>query len=62
MTVKTTVTLGEVPAALDAVTTVLTVWTVVGVPEITPVLVFKVKPVARGVAVKLVGLLVAVIV
>ena len=61
MTVKTTVTGVEAPVALDAVTTVLVVPAVVGVPEIRPVLVFKLNPAASGVAVKLVGLLVAVI-
>ena len=60
--VKATVTGAEVPVALDAVTTVLVVPVgAVGVPEMTPVLAFKVRPAASGAAVKLVGLLLAVI-
>ena len=48
--------------ALEAVTAVSVVPVgPVGVPEITPVLAFKVRPAARGDAVKLVGLLLAVI-
>ena len=39
----------------------LNVPAVVGVPEINPVVVFTVKPAGNGVALKLVGLLVAVI-
>ena len=49
-------------APLLAVIVTLVVPVVVGVPEITPVLVFTVKPGGSGVALKLVGLLVAVIV
>ena len=60
--VKTTVTLAEVPVPFVAVTTVLVVPTVVGVPEITPVLAIKLRPAGSGEAVKLVGLLVAVMV
>ena len=61
--VKATVTGAEAPVALDAVTTVLVVPVgAVSVPEMTPVLAFKVRPAASGDAVKLVGLLLAVIV
>jgi hypothetical protein len=49
-------------APLLAVMVTLVVPTVVGVPEITPVLVLTVRPAGSGVAVKLVGLFVAVIV
>jgi hypothetical protein len=49
-------------APLLAVMVTLVVAAAVGVPEITPVLVFTLKPVGSGLAVKLVGLLVAVIV
>lgn len=58
-----TVTGSDAPVALDAVTTVLVVPVgSVGMPEMTPVLAFKVSPAGNGEAVKLVGLLVAVIV
>ena len=49
-------------APLLALTATLVVPAVVGVPEITPVLVLTVRPAGSGLAVKLVGLLVAVIV
>jgi hypothetical protein len=52
----------QVPAPLLAVMVTLVVPAAVGVPEITPVLVLTVRPAGRGLAVKLVGLLVAVIV
>ena len=45
-----------------AVIVTLVVPAVVGVPEIRPVLVLTVSPAGRGLALKLVGLLVAVIV
>ena len=51
-----------VPIALVADTVTLLVATVVGVPEITPVLAFKVNPAGREVELKLIGELVAVIV
>ncbi len=50
------------PAPLLAVMVTLVVPAVVGVPEITPVLVFTVRPGGSGLALKAVGLLVAVIV
>jgi len=50
------------PPPLLAVMVTLVVAAVVGVPEITPVLVFTLRPAGSGLAVKLVGLLVAVIV
>jgi len=49
-------------APLLAVIVTLVVPAAVGVPEITPVLVFTLRPAGNGLAVKLVGLLVAVIV
>jgi hypothetical protein len=49
-------------APLLALIVTLVVAAVVGVPEITPVLVLTVRPAGSGLAVKLVGLLVAVIV
>jgi hypothetical protein len=49
-------------APLLAVMVTLVVPAAVGVPEITPVLVLTVRPAGSGLAVKLVGLLVAVIV
>jgi hypothetical protein len=49
-------------APLLAVMVTLVVPAPVGVPEITPVLVLTVRPAGSGLAVKLVGLLVAVIV
>jgi len=49
-------------APLLAVMVTLVVAAVVGVPEITPVLVLTIRPAGNGPAVKLVGLLVAVIV
>jgi hypothetical protein len=49
-------------APLLAVTVTLVVPAVVGVPEIRPVLVLIARPGGSGVALKLVGLLVAVIV
>jgi len=52
----------QVPAPLLAVMVTLVVPVVVGVPEITPVLVLTLRPAGSGLAVKLVGLLVAVIV
>jgi len=51
-----------VPPALVALIVTVYVPAVVGVPEINPVLVFTVKPAGSPVALKLVGLLVAVIV
>ena len=50
------------PVPLLAVIVTLVVRTCVGVPEMTPVLALKVRPAGKGVAVKLVGLFVAVIV
>ena len=50
------------PAPLLAVMVTVVVPVVVGVPEITPVLVLTVRPPGSGLALKLVGLLVAVIV
>ena len=58
--VKVSVAL-PVPPALVALMVTLYVPAVVGVPEINPVLVFTVKPAGSPVALKLVGLLVAVI-
>jgi hypothetical protein len=52
----------QVPAPLLAVMVTLVVPAVVGVPEIPPVLVLTLRPAGSGLAVKLVGLLVAVIV
>ena len=60
ITVKVSVAL-PVPPALVALMATLYVPAVVGVPEINPVLVFTVKPAGSPVALKLVGLLVAVI-
>jgi len=51
-----------VPPALVALMVTVYVPAVVGVPEINPVLVFTVNPAGSPVALKLVGLLVAVIV
>ena len=50
-----------VPPALVALMVTLEIPTVVGVPEINPDVVFTDKPAGRLVALKLVGLLVAVI-
>jgi hypothetical protein len=50
------------PAPLLALMVTLVVPAAVGVPEITPVLVLTLRPAGSGLAVKLVGLLVAVIV
>jgi hypothetical protein len=50
-----------VPPALVALIVTLDVPAVVGVPEINPVLVFTDKPAGNPVALKLVGLFVAVI-
>jgi hypothetical protein len=58
--VKVSVAL-PVPPALVALIVTLYVPAVVGVPEINPVLVLTVKPGGSPVALKLVGLLVAVI-
>jgi len=52
----------HVPAPLLALIVTLVVPAVVGVPEITPVLVLTLRPAGSGLAVKLMGLLVAVIV
>ena len=52
----------QVPAPFLAVIVTLVVPVAVGVPEITPVLVLTLRPAGNGLAVKLVGLLVAVIV
>ena len=60
ITVKVSVAL-PVPPALVALMVTLYVPAVVGVPEINPVLVFTVRPAGSPVALKLVGLLVAVI-
>ena len=49
-------------APLLAVIVALVVPAVVGVPEITPVLVFTLRPGGSGLALNVVGLLVAVIV
>jgi hypothetical protein len=49
------------PAPLLALMVTLVVPAVVGVPEITPVLVLTVRPGGSGLALKLVGLLLAVI-
>jgi hypothetical protein len=57
---KVAVALLQEPAPLLALMVTLVV--PVGVPEITPVLVLTVRPAGNGLAVKLVGLLVAVIV
>jgi len=59
--VKVSVAL-PVPPELVALMVTLYVPAVVGVPEITPVLVFTDRPAGSPVALKLVGLLVAVIV
>ena len=59
-TVKVSVAL-PVPPELVALMVTLYVPAVVGVPEINPVLVFTLKPAGSPVALKLVGLLVAVI-
>ena len=61
MIVKVSVAL-PVPPELVALMVTLYVPAVVGVPEITPVLVFTDRPAGSPVALKLVGLLVAVIV
>jgi len=58
---KVAVAVLQVPAPLLAVIVTLVVPAVVGVPEITPVLVLTVRPAGNGLVVKLVGLLVAVI-
>jgi hypothetical protein len=58
--VKVSVAL-PVPPALVALIVTVYVPAVVGVPEINPVLVSTVKPAGSPVALKLVGLLVAVI-
>ena len=59
---KVAVAVLQGPAPLLAVIVTLVVPAVVGVPEITPVLVLTLRPAGSGLAVKLVGLLVAVIV
>jgi hypothetical protein len=51
-----------VPPALVALMVTMYVPAVVGVPEINPVLVFTLRPAGNPVALKLVGLFVAVIV
>ena len=51
-----------VPPALVAPNVTFVVAAAVGVPEITPVAVFMVRPAGNGEALKLVGLFVAVIV
>ena len=58
--VKVSVAL-PVPPALVALIVTLYVPAVVGVPEISPLVVFTVKPAGSPVALKLVGLFVAVI-
>ena len=50
-----------VPVILVAMMVTLVIPAAVGVPEITPVAVFTVRPVGRPVALKLVGVLLAVI-
>ena len=50
------------PAPLLALIVTLVVPAAVGVPEITPVLVLMLRPAGSGLALKLVGLLVAVMV
>ena len=60
LVVMTSVAL-PVPPALVALIVTLYVPAVVGVPEINPVLVFTDKPAGNPVALKLVGLFVAVI-
>ena len=60
LVVMTSVAL-PVPPALVALIVTLYVPAVVGVPEINPVLVFTDKPAGSPVALKLVGLFVAVI-
>ena len=50
-----------VPVILVALTVTLVIPAAVGVPEITPDAVFTVRPVGRPVALKLVGVLLAVI-
>jgi hypothetical protein len=52
----------QVPAPFRAVMVTLVVPVAVGVPEITPLLVLTLRPAGSGLAVKLVGLLVAVMV
>jgi len=59
---KVAVAVLQGPAPLLAVIVTLVVRACVGVPEITPVLVLTVRPAGRELAVKLVGLLLAVIV
>jgi hypothetical protein len=59
---KVAVAVLQGPAPLPALIVTLVVRAVVGVPEITPVLVLTVSPAGSGLALKLVGLLVAVIV
>jgi len=59
---KVAVAVLQGPAPLLAVMVTLVVPAPVGVPEITPVLVLTLRPAGSGLAVKLVGLLVAVIV
>jgi hypothetical protein len=59
---RVAVVLSQVPAPLLAVIVTLVVPVFVGVPEISPVLVSTLRPAGSGLAVKLVGLLVAVIV
>ncbi len=59
---KVAVAVLQVPAPFLAVIVTLVVPVAVGVPEITPVLVLTLRPAGNGLAVKLVGLLVAVIV
>ena len=52
---------GDTPVALVVVTIVLVVPSVVGVPDINPVLAFTLNPDGNGDALKLTGLPVAVI-
>ena len=59
---KVAVAVLQGPAPLLAVIVTLVVRACVGVPEIAPVLVLTVRPAGRELAVKLVGLLLAVIV
>jgi hypothetical protein len=60
LTVKVSVAL-PVPPALVALMVIVYVPAVVGVPEIIPLVVFTLRPAGSPVALKLVGLFVAVI-
>jgi len=62
VTTRIAVAVLQEPPPLLAVMVTLVVAAAVGVPEITPVLVFTLRPAGSGLALKLVGLSVAVIV